>query len=51
MQLVGVDGLGDLTSVECATKYKNPYEDKLELTRDGLIIFYNELLDQFNRLH
>ena len=42
--MTGIDGLGDLEDVDCAPHYKNKFESRLMMTRDGLLKFYEELM-------
>ena len=50
LHLTGVDGLDDLTTYEPAQKYKNQFEHHLKLTRDGLILFYDDMQERFSRV-
>ena len=47
LHLTGIDGLGDLGTSDCPSKYKNAYESNLKLSRDGLILFYNDQMHKF----
>jgi len=42
--------LGDLDASECASQYKNAFEGNLKLTKDGLIMFYDEVMRKFSKV-
>ena len=44
LQMTGIDGLFDLEDVDCSPHYKNEFESRLMMTKDGLLKFYEELM-------
>ena len=50
LQLTGIDGIGDVGTSEIASKYKNKHEINVKLSRDGILMLYDDLLTKFSRL-
>ena len=48
--LTGIEGLGDLGTSDCQSKYKNAFEQNLRISRDGLIYFYNDQMTHFSKV-
>ena len=44
MRVTGIDGIGDLALEDCPAKYKNRFESNLNLTSEGILQFYDQLL-------
>ena len=50
LHLTGIDGMGDLGSSDCAAIFKNQYESNFKLTRESLVLFYDDLIRKFGKV-
>ena len=50
MRLTGIDGIGDLALEECNSKYKNRFESELNMTSEGILRFYDSILEKFSHI-
>ena len=50
LHLTGIDGMGDLGSSDCAGLFKNQYEGNIKLTRESLVLFYDDLVRKFSKV-
>ena len=42
--------MGDLGSSDCANVFKNQYESTIKLTRESLVLFYDDLIRKFSKV-
>ena len=50
LHLTGIDGMGDLGSADCPVEFKNQYEKNFKLTKESLVLFYDELMRKFAKV-
>ena len=51
LRLTGIDCLGDLDSTEPSSEYKNSYEAEFKLTKEGVLMFIDDMMRKFSKVN